>query len=59
VAQLEKSLGKARFAPIAATLVTQPPGKPALVPDSDPRPAINAAEEARAQFGVGDKEDAE
>jgi len=53
VAQLEKQVGKKDFgAKIAPALVYTPPGTPALVPDSDPRPAINAAAEARAEFAT-------
>lgn len=49
-AQVEKELGKAKFAPVAEALVIKPLGTPALVQDSDPRPAINAAAEAKAEF---------
>lgn len=53
VAQLEKVVGKKRFADtIAPILVSTPPGTPALVPASDPRPAINAAAEAAAEFSA-------
>lgn len=43
VAGLEKALGKKVFAEAAEGLVIKKPGKPALVPDSDKRPAYNAA----------------
>lgn len=43
VAGLEKALGKKVFAEAAEGLVINKPGKPALVPDSDKRPAYNAA----------------
>ena len=49
VAGLEKALGKAEFARVAAGHVVKKPGKPALVPESDPRKPYNAAE---AAFGV-------
>lgn len=50
VAGLEKSLGKKAFAEAAAGLVVKKPGKPTLVPNSDRRPAYNAAAIA---FGGG------
>lgn len=40
---LEKALGKKAFAETAAGLVAKKPGKPALVPESDPREPYNAA----------------
>ena len=43
VAGLEKALGKKAFSEAAAGLVVKKPGKPTLVPDSDKRPAYNAA----------------
>lgn len=43
VAGLEKALGKKAFAEAAEGLVVKKPGKPTLVPDSDKRPAYNAA----------------
>lgn len=43
VAGLEKVLGKKEFAEAAEGLVVKKPGKPALVPNSDKRPAYNAA----------------
>lgn len=46
VAGLEKTLGKKAFAEAAEGLVTKKPGKPALVPDNDPRKPYNAAEAA-------------
>lgn len=52
VAQMEKHLGKKRFAELndRLGLVVTPPGTPALVPDADPRDAIDAAAEARKDF---------
>lgn len=44
VAGLEKALGKKVFADTAEGLVVKKPGKPALVPDSDPRKPYNPAE---------------
>lgn len=49
VAGLEKILGKKPFAEAAEDLVVKKPGKPALVPDNDPRKPYNAAAIA---FGV-------
>lgn len=50
VAGLEKALGKTAFSKTAEGLVTKLPGKPALAPESDGRPAYNAAAIA---FGGG------
>lgn len=36
-------LGKKRFEELLGGLITKPPGKPTLVPDTDKRPAINTA----------------
>lgn len=46
VAGLEKIVGKKAFTEISKDLVTVAPGKPTLVPESDKRPAYNAAEVA-------------
>lgn len=43
---LEKALGKKTFTESAEDLVLKKPGKPALVPESDPRKPYNAAEMA-------------
>jgi hypothetical protein len=52
VAQLEKVMGKKSFTTIVApSLVVVPPGTPALVSETDPRPAVDAAAEAAAEFG--------
>jgi hypothetical protein len=50
VAQLEKKLGKKKFIELADSLVVRPLGTPALVPDTDPRPAIDPVAEARNEF---------
>lgn len=54
VAQLEKQIGRKAFTDkvIPANLVSTPPGTPALVPVTDPRPAISAAAEAAADFAA-------
>ena len=36
-------LGKKKFEELLGELVYKPPGKPALVPESDKRPAMNTA----------------
>lgn len=46
VAGLEKILGKKTFAETASGHVVAHPGKPTLVPESDKRPAFNAAAQA-------------
>ena len=46
ITAMEKLLGKKQFAELLEEpgLVIKPPGKPALVPDSDPRPELNSVE---------------
>lgn len=39
--EFEKMMGKKRFAQILGEYVAKPPGKLALVPESDPRPAVD------------------
>jgi len=52
VAQLEKAMGKKNFSiKVEPVLVVKPLGTPALVPNEDGRPAMNAAAEAKAGFG--------
>lgn len=46
LAQVEKIVGKKEFTAIVGDRVVTPPGKPTLVPDTDPRPAYCAAAEA-------------
>lgn len=41
--ELEKLVGKKRFATLCADYIEKPQGKPTLVPDSDKRQAFNAA----------------
>ena len=38
-------LGKKRFEELLGGLIYKPPGKPALVPESDKRPAMNSAKD--------------
>lgn len=46
ITAMEKLLGKKQFCELLEEpgLVIKPPGKPALVPDSDPRPELNSVE---------------
>ena len=43
ITELEKVFTKKGFAELLGDLVIKPAGKPALVPDSDPRPELNSA----------------
>ena len=43
VTAMQKMLGKTRFEELLAPYIEKPQGKPALVPESDKRPAINTA----------------
>ncbi len=45
ITDLEKLIGKKRFGTLCAEYITKPQGKPALVPDTDKRPAFNTAAE--------------
>lgn len=51
-AQIEKELGKKRFADMLGECVTRAEGKPTLAPASDPRPAVTSAE---MDFGTDDE----
>lgn len=48
--QLEKEVGKQKFAEIADDLLIKPAGKPVLAPASDKRPAINSEASAQDDF---------
>lgn len=39
--EFEKLMGKKKFQEVLGEFVVKPPGKLALVPDSDPRPAVD------------------
>jgi hypothetical protein len=39
--EFEKMMGKKKFAELLGAYVAKPPGKLALVPESDPRPEVN------------------
>ena len=50
ITEMEKMLGKKRFAELLSDYVTKPIGKPVLVPEEDKRPELNSIEAARADF---------
>lgn len=43
ISKLEKLVGKKKLAKLLSDVIVKPPGKPTLVPDSDPRPVFNSA----------------
>ena len=47
---LEKTVGKKKFTELCADWLEKPRGKPALVPESDKRPALNSAQEDFKDF---------
>ncbi|TDQ39203.1 DUF2800 domain-containing protein [Aureibacillus halotolerans] len=49
ISKLEKAIGKKTVTELIGELVTKPPGKPTLVPESDKRPALGA-ESAMSEF---------
>lgn len=50
VTALEKYLGKKTFQELLGEYVVKPPGKPVLVAETDPRPALHSAAAAAADF---------
>jgi hypothetical protein len=50
ISDLEKLLKKKGFQELLGDYVIKPQGKPALVPDDDPRPAMNSASSAIEDF---------
>lgn len=50
ISAMEKKLGKAKFNEILDGLVIKPEGKPALVPETDKRPAISSLSQAKKDF---------
>lgn len=51
ITDMQKAVGKKLMTSLAeAGLVTKPPGKPALVPETDPRPAIDSTADAVRVF---------
>jgi hypothetical protein len=47
---LEKTIGKSQVNNLLSDLIIKPPGKPALVPESDKRPALSSNEQAAEVF---------
>ena len=45
-------MGKKRFAELLGDYVAKPPGKLALVPDSDPRPPVDLTNTPDQEFAV-------
>lgn len=52
VAQVEKAMGPKAFADVEQGFVTKSEGAPTLVPEADPRAAMNVVEDARKQFSA-------
>ena len=50
--EFEKMMGKKRFAELLGEYVAKPPGKLALVPESDPRPPVDLADAPDQEFAV-------
>lgn len=50
ISEMEKLLKKSNFATLLGDLVIKPEGKPTLVPDSDPRPALSPTVSAINDF---------
>lgn len=50
ITALEKSIGKGPFNSLLGEYLVKPPGKPALVPESDKRPEYNSTESAALDF---------
>ena len=50
--EFEKMMGKKRFAELLGVYVAKPPGKLALVPDSDPRPPVDLESSPDQEFSV-------
>jgi hypothetical protein len=50
ITDMEKLLGKKRFAELLDGLIVKPAGKPVLVPETDKRPELNTTDTAKADF---------
>lgn len=50
ITDMEKQLGKKRFAELLDGLIVKPAGKPVLVRESDKRPELNTSDTAKADF---------
>ena len=57
--EFEKMMGKKKFAELLGEYVAKPPGKLALVPDSDPRPPVDVANTPDQEFAVLRGQDSE
>ena len=57
--EFEKMMGKKKFAELLGEYVAKPPGKLALVPESDPRPAVDLANAPDREFAVLTGQDGE
>lgn len=56
--EFEKMMGKKKFNELLGKYVAKPPGKLALVPDSDPRPPVDTADNPEQEFtAVPDQEE--
>ncbi len=54
ITAMEKLVGKAKLAELVGGLIEKPPGNPALVSETDKRPALNTAAKAAADFADED-----
>ena len=54
--EFEKMMGKKKFAELLGEYVAKPPGKLALVPESDPRPPVDLSNGVTEEFEVLDNE---
>lgn len=50
ITEMERMLGKRRFEALLNDYLIKPPGKPVLVPESDPRASVNNIEQAKIDF---------
>ena len=57
--EFEKLMGKKRFTELLGPYVAKPPGKLALVPDSDPRPPVERTESPEQEFSALPAQDEE
>lgn len=54
ITELEKRVGKKELLGLIGDLIEKPPGKPALVPETDKRPEINSIENDFANIDMGE-----
>ena len=54
--EFEKMMGKKKFAELLGEFVAKPPGKLALVPESDPRPPVDLSNGVTEEFEVLDND---